>query len=263
MSRQNYYARRRQRCREEVDAGLVEQLVRRERQVQPRIGTRKLHRVLARELAKAGVKIGRDRLFEILRERGLLLEPRRAAYPHTTQFSAYLPTFSNLTDKLELNGPNLVYVSDLTYLRTDEGFLYLALITDKWSRKIVGYHCADTLEAEGCLRALDMALGELPSACHPIHHSDRGCQYCCHQYVQRLTERGLGISMTEIHHCAENALAERVNGILKIEYALDQNFRTKDQARRAASQAIQIYNTRRLHTALNYRVPALVHAGIA
>jgi putative transposase len=261
MSRQNYYARRRQRRREEVDAELVEQLVLQERRVQPRIGTRKLHRVLAPELAEAGVPVGRDRLFEILRERGLLLEPRRAAYPHTTQFNAYLPTYSNLISKLDLNGPNQVYVSDLTYLRSEEGFLYLALITDKWSRKIVGHHCADSLEAQGCLCALDMALDELPAAAHPIHHSDRGCQYCCHQYVQRLTEKGLGISMTEANHCAENALAERVNGILKGEYALDQEFRTKAQTRRATAQAIHIYNTRRLHTALNYRTPALVHAG--
>jgi transposase InsO family protein len=263
MSRQNYYARRRHRCREEVDAGLVEQLVRRERAVQPRIGTRKLQRVLARELAKAGVHIGRDRLFEILRERGLLLEPRRAAHPHTTKYDAYLPTFTNLLDKIELNGPNMVYVCDLTYLRTREGFLYLSLITDKWSRKIVGYHCSDKLDAEGCLRALDMALGDLPPGAKPIHHSDRGCQYCCHAYVQRLTERGLGISMTETNHCAENALAERVNGILKQEYALDREFPTKALARQAVPQGIHLYNHRRLHTALNYRVPAAVHAGAA
>lgn len=263
MSRQNYYAQRRQRCREEVDAGLVEQLVRRERQVQPRIGGRKLHRVLAEELAQAGVKIGRDRLFEILGERGLLLEPRRAAYPHTTRFDSYLPTFSNLIGEGEFNGPNLVYVSDLTYLRTREGFVYLALITDRWSRKIVGYHCADTLEVEGCLAALEMALGDLPSGANPIHHSDRGCQYCCHAYVERLRKRGLAMSMTETNHCAENALAERVNGILKQEYALDREFADKAQARQAVDQAIYIYNHRRLHTSLNYRVPSVVHAQAA
>jgi len=260
MSRQNYYAQRKRRQRERVDAELIEQLVRRERQIQPRIGTRKLHRVLKAELARAGIAMGRDRLFRVLRERNLLLERRPAAYPRTTQSQHYLPVFTNLIKDRPLSGSNQVWVSDITYLRTVEGFLYLALITDKWSRKVVGYHCGDSLEAQGCLRALELALKDLPSRAKPIHHSDRGCQYCCHAYVDRLRERQLGISMTESDHCAENALAERMNGILKSEYALDQEFQSKEQARGAVLQAVHLYNTRRLHTALAYRVPEAVHA---
>ena len=153
--------------------------------------------------------------------------------------------------------------SDLTYIRTEEGFLYAALITDKVSRKIVGAHIGDSLEAEGCLRALDMALADLPEGHHPIHHSDRGCQYCCHAYVDGLRERGLGISMTEVMHCYENALAERVNGMLKQEYGLDQKFRSKAQARKAFDQAVWLDNHRRPHTKLDMRFPAVVHAEAA
>jgi putative transposase len=162
MSRQNYYARRKERQRERVDGEFIEQLVRRERGVQPRIGGRKLHRVLAAELRAAGVTIGRDRFFGVLRQRRLLLEPRPAVYPRTTQVQPSLPLFGNLIQGRELNGTNQVWVSDLTYVRSEEGFLHLALVTDKWSRKVVGYHCGDSLEAQGCLQALELALKDLP-----------------------------------------------------------------------------------------------------
>lgn len=260
ITRQNYYARRRQRQRREVDAGLVVQLVQAERRVQPRLGTRKLYVMCEAALAEAGVKMGRDRFFEVLRASGLLLAPRPAAYPRTTRSDHGLPVFTNRIKDLKVSGPNQVWVGDLTYVRTAEGFLYLALLTDKHSRKIVGYHCADTLEAEGCVRALEMALATLPAGVRPMHHSDRGTQYCCHEYVDRLLEVGLSISMTETHHCAENALAERMNGILKSEYGLDQEFPCKPSARRSADQAVSLYNTRRPHTALGYRTPEAVHA---
>ena len=171
--------------------------------------------------------------------------------------------FHNLLAGKTCQGPNQAWVSDLTYIRTEEGFLYTALITDVYSRKIVGFHIGDTLEAVGCLRALDLALSELPAGKQPIHHSDRGCQYCCHEYVERLQARGLAISMTEVQHCYENALAERVNGILKQEYEMDRTFRTKAQAKAALEQAVWLYNYRRPHTMLNYRFPADVHAEAA
>lgn len=137
------------------------------------------------------------------------------------------------------------------------------MITDAYSRKIVGSHIGDSLEAEGCIRALDKALKALPPDARPLHHSDRGSQYCCHAYVERLQSRGLGISMTETLHCHENAMAERVNGILKQEYELDQSFRTKGQAVKAFEQAVWLYNHRRPHTKLGYRMPAEVHAQAA
>lgn len=259
LSRQNYYHRRSARQRQEVDAGLIRELVVSERQAQPRLGTRKLHVLLSRTLSQAGVKIGRDRLFAVLRELELLVPPRRAESPRTTDSYHCLPVFTNRIKDLKLTQPNQVWVSDLTYIRTEEGFLYLALITDKMSRKIVGHHSGDTLEAEGCIRALDKALADLPPGASPIHHSDQGTQYCSHPYVDRLSARGLTISMTETNHCAENALAERVNGILKGEYLLDATFKTKKMARVSIDQVVHLYNTRRPHTALEMRMPADVH----
>jgi len=259
MTRQNYYARRKQRQRRAVDGELVAGLVRRERRLQPRLGARKLRHMLKAELEQAGVRMGRDRMFEELRKRDLLLEPMRAPYPQTTQSGHNLPVFRNLVQGRELTAPNEVWVSDLSYLRTLEGFLYLALITDKYSRKVVGWHVGDTLEAVGCVRALEGALAELPEGSKPIHHSDQGSQYCCHEYVNRLREHGLATSMTESNHCAENALAERMNGILKQEYGVGMEFATKADARRAVQQSIWLYNNQRPHTALGYRVPAQVH----
>lgn len=264
MSRQNYYAGRQARQARAVDGGLIRELVRAERQVQPRLGTRKLRVVLAAALARAGVRIGRDRFFGVLRQGGLLLPPLPREHPQTTSSGHCLPVFANLVKDRVVSGPNEVWVSDLTYLRTEESFLYLALVTDKFSRKIVGYHCGDTLAAAGCVRALEMALKDLPAGVQPIHHSDQGSQYCCHAYVQALAVRGLAISMTVEDHCAENALAERMNGILKAEYGLGRKLKTKVLARQLADQGIWLYNTRRPHTALQYQTPAAVHsAGVA
>jgi putative transposase len=257
MTRQNYYARRRQR--RQADGELVAALVIRERRQQPRLGGRKLQHRLKGELAQAGVRLGRDRLFEELRQRDLLLKPIRKTYPRTMQSYHNLPIFRNQLKELEITRPHEAWVSDLTYLRTREGFLYLALITDRYSRKVVGMHVGDTLEAVGCVGALEAALAQLPAGAKPIHHSDQGSQYCCHEYIGRLESHGLGISMTERNHCAENALAERMNGILKQEYGLGLEFVTKADARRAVPQSIWLYNTQRPHTALGYRTPEEVH----
>lgn len=259
MSRQNYYARRRHRRGREVDKQLVVGLVKGERQVQPRLGARKLRVVLKAELTKAGVKIGRDRFFDVLREAQLLVEPLPREYVRTTNSYHCLPVFRNKIQELEVTRANEVWVGDLTYIRTEEDFLYLALLTDKHSRKIVGYHCGDTLEAVGCLKALEMALEGLPAGAKPIHHSDQGSQYCCHEYVNRLVGQGLEISMTESNHCAENALAERMNGILKGEYGLGRRFKDKQTARLAVVQAVELYNRRRPHSKLGNRVPDEVH----
>lgn len=260
MSRQNYYARRRQRHRRRVDGQLLVGLVKEEREKQTRLGTRKLYHMLKPALAKAGVKIGRDRMFEELRKEDLLLKPQRASYPRTTQSYHNLGVFPNRIRGGKPSGPHQVWVSDLTYLRTRESFVYLALITDQYSRKIVGWHVGDSLEATGCVRALERALAQLPPGRKPIHHSDQGSQYCCHEYVNRLQQSGLGISMTETNHCAENALAERMNGILKQEYGLGVELPSKALAYQAVEEGIHLYNTRRPHRSLGYRIPAQVHA---
>lgn len=258
MTRQNYYKARKLRCRREVDAGLAVELVKSERALQPRIGGRKLHVLLQPELEKAGVQIGRDRFFEVLGENGLLLE-RLPKSARTTYSRHSLPVFTNLVKDMELTAPNQAWASDITYLRIDGGFIYLSLITDMYSRKIVGYHAGNTLETEGCLWALEMAVKDLGEDERPVHHSDRGSQYCSHLYTGRLREYGLGISMTEENHCYENALAERVNGILKQEYWLGGTFRNKEQAVEAVKEAVLLYNTRRPHQSLGYKIPEMIH----
>lgn len=243
-----------------MDEEVVLELVARERAVQPRLGTRKLLVCLQPELERAEVSIGRDRLFELLRVRGQLVERLRPEYPATTDSHHYLPVFTNRVKGLELTGSHQAWANDITFVRTREGFIYLSVITDMVSRKIVGYHCADTLEASGCRAALEMALAQLPPGAKPIHHSDRGCQYCSHEYVGRLLECGLTVSMTERDHCAENALAERMNGILKGEYGLGRRLPTKALARKLVDQAVRTYNERRPHLSLGYKTPSAVHS---
>jgi putative transposase len=259
MTPQNYYARRSVRRRQEVDLGLVLALVKAEREQQPRLGVRKLYHLIAPELKAAGVKLGRDRLFKELGKAGWLVARKPSEWPKTTQVDPNLPVFKNLIKGLAASGPNQVWVADITYIRTQEAFLYLGLITDRWSRKIVGYHLGETLGTQQVLKALAMALRGLQGSERPIHHSDRGCQYASHAYVQAVERAGLVMSMTEQNHSAENALAERVNGILKQEYWLDANFENQRQARQATSHGIHMYNSRRPHTALKFATPEQVH----
>jgi putative transposase len=261
MSPQNYYARRRARRRQEVDRALVLDLVGAQRRQQPRLGARKLYHLIAPELKAAGVKMGRDQLFAQLRQAGYLVAPQRSPWPKTTRVDPNLPVFRNLVKRRKLTGPNQVWVADITYLRTEEAFVFLALIADHWSRKIVGYHVGETLETATVLQALAMALKGLKGRARPIHHSDRGCQYASRAFVRAAQAAGLQMSMTEQQHSAENAIAERLNGILKQEYGLGETFAHLAEARRASPQAIQLYNTRRPHTALGMATPEAMHSG--
>ena len=259
FSRQAFYQERHARRRLVVDEDAVLELVKAQRRIHPRCGARKLHAYLCGELAEAGVELGRDRLFELLRRRGLLVRrPRRGA--RTTDSRHGFRTWPNRIRNIAPSMPHQVWVCDLTYIRTDTGFLYLSLVTDAYSRKIVGFCAQDNLESEGCIKALAMAFAQLPQGAKPIHHSDRGTQYCCRAYVSALERRGCPISMTEQNHCYENAMAERVNGILKQEYGLGRAFADKKQGAQAARQAVGIYNDLRLHTSLSYRTPSSVHA---
>jgi len=258
MSRQNYYKHRNARRIREIDSDLVVKLVQQVRYQHPRMGVRKLCKVLRGEFKKAGLKIGRDKVFEILRERDMLLEPLRKA-PKTTNSRHSLPVFNNLIEGVSTTGPHQIWVSDMTYIWTSEGFEYLKLIMDLHSRKIVGFHCDDDLTAGGFLKALDQAIAGLPEGSKPIHHSDRGCQYCSHEYVGRLKEHDIWVSMTVENHCAENSHAERLNGTLKNEYGLWVEFRTRAQARAAVREAVWLYNNGRPHESLGQETPSEVH----
>lgn len=262
MTTQNYYKARRQRKRNDVDECFIKELVQAERQIQIRLGGRKMYAMLKCEMQATGITIGRDQFFKVLKNQGLLLE-RLPKAPQTTNSHHNLPVFTNLISEMTLTAPNQVWASDITYIRTAEEFAYLSLITDMYSRKIVGWHLADGLKAEDTLNALEMALTEKPEGSKPIHHSDRGSQYCSHRYVERLKDNEMAISMTEDNHCAENALAERVNGILKQEYGLGSEFRNAAQALKSVEQAIYLYNNRRPHMSLKMKTPAQVHRMVA
>jgi putative transposase len=258
MSRQNYYKARKQRERQTVAESLILDLVCQERAMQPRLGGRKLLHMISPELALAGESIGRDRFFKLLLAHDLLIE-RRVRSCRTTNSWHGFGVYPNLFQDAELSGAHQALVSDITYIRTSEGFMYLALVMDAWSRAIVGYDCSDSLEAEGALRALRMALSQLPESSRPIHHSDRGCQYCCSGYVEALRAGKLRISMTEVNHCYENSQAERLNGILKQEYGLGGTFTDKRSVLPAVQEAVWLYNNRRPHLSLDYRCPMAVH----
>lgn len=259
LSRQAYYKGTKRRSSKQIDQELIVEHVQAKRRRHPRMGTRKLQHELHQIWEAAGVSIGRDKLFDLLRYRDLLIHPKRK-WVQTTNSRHCLPLYRNLLPERQPTAPHQVMVADITYLRTGEGWLYLSLITDLFSRKIVGWNLADNLEASESVKALRVAMKQVPPDRWPVHHSDRGCQYCCHQYTQILHENGWSISMTEINHCAENSNAERVNGILKNEYNLDLEFRTKAQAHLAVEEAIDLYNEERPHRSLGLRKPSQVHA---
>lgn len=203
--------------------------------------------------------IGRDRLFRLLEKRGLLVRPAKN-YRRTTNSYHHFHKFSNLIKDLTITESNRVFVSDITYLETQEGFCYLALITDLYSRKIVGWDLSKSLSIEGCQRALRQALADVTKTENLIHHSDRGIQYCSKGYVEILQTRNIKISMTEENHCYENAIAERINGILKYEFLLGIKHASFQATLRSTSEGIKIYNEVRPHCSLNYRTPAEVYA---
>ena len=258
VSRQSFYKARRIRQRKNINEQLVVTLIKRERCQLPNIGIRKLKYLLDGELKANNVHIGRDLLFRVARKHGLLIK-RKRRYARTTYSRHGMRTYPNLLKKTKIIAPNQAWVSDITYIRTDEGFVYLSLITDRFSRKIVGYDVGDNLEATGCMKALKMAFKQLPPKYSLIHHSDRGSQYCCYAYINMLKARKVKVSMTEENHCYENSVAERVNGILKHEFYLKDPFKKKSHVRIMVKEVIHLYNTRRPHVALGYATPEEVH----
>ena len=262
LHRDAYYKFQIRKHKKETVAKQVLDLVKEERTEQPRVGTRKLLEALRSRFEANGLKVGRDKLFDLLREHEMLIKRKKASCKTTDSYHRF-HKYKNLVKDMEVTEPNQVWVSDITYIRTIKGFCYLALITDMYSRKIVGYDISDSLELAGCLRALKLALRHARPAAGLVHHSDRGIQYCSNQYVNELKKREIKISMTEENHCYENAIAERVNGILKDEFYLDQCFFNTKSASIATENAIMIYNNKRLHVSLGYKTPDMVFKNIA
>ena len=253
-TRQSYYKRQQGVIKTFVHEQQIIAEVLRIRSKQPKIGGRKL----TLDIQALGFKIGRDRLFEILRRHHMLVKPKKSG-PKTTYSNHWLRKYTNLIKGVELTGPNQVFVSDITYLRVAGGFCYLSLVTDAWSRKIVGWDVSSSLCVRGTLRALKMALQDVPHPEGLIHHSDRGIQYCCNDYVKLLTDNHILISMTEENHCYENAIAERVNGILKNEFLLNATLPSLNVAKELVRESIHIYNFHRRHMCLDYQIPGRVY----
>lgn len=223
-----------------------------------KLGAVKLRHELRAELKRAGRGFGRDKFFDLLRYNDLLIR-RRRKYAVTTNSDHPFYKHKNRLVGINVSKPNEAWVSDITYLRTRAGFVYLSLITDVYSRKIVGWNVDVSLAVEGSIKALRLALRGCANTHNIIHHSDRGIQYCCHAYTGILKDKGIKISMGEAGNCYDNAIAERVNGILKGEYLMDSEFAGYEQAVKAARQAIYLYNYERPHYSLNLMKPAEVY----
>lgn len=229
------------------------------RKTQKRIGVRKLLVMMNVFMQQHRIGIGRDSFFEMLRDQGLLIRKRRRSKPQTTFSHHWLRKHQNLIIGFVPTAPNQLWVSDITYIHLNEGFAYLSLITDAYSHKIVGFYLCEDLSAKGCVMALKMALNNNPSHDRLIHHSDRGLQYCSHEYVKLLQDNGIEISMTQNGDPRENAVAERMNGILKDEL-LEVCYPTFASAQEAIAKAINIYNHHRPHSSVDMLTPVVAHS---
>ena len=224
----------------------------------PRLGTRKLYFVIQNKLISHQISFGRDYLFDLLSEHKLLIRQRKRK-AITTDSRHWMRKYSNLVKGLEITRPEQVWVSDITYIRLTNQWGYLSLITDAYSRKIMGYCFRQDLAAEGCIEALKMALNNRFYNQSIIHHSDRGSQYCSHNYVDLLLKNNIAISMTENGDPYENALAERMNGIIKTEFNLYSSLLGFEQTRNKISKSIKSYNELRPHASCDYLTPNQAH----
>jgi transposase InsO family protein len=223
------------------------------------LGTRKLYYLLREEFSGTPLA-GRDKLFALLGENGLLVRKRRRNAPRTTCSWHHYHRYPDLYQGRIPAHVHQVWVSDITYLRLfPEGFVYLSLVTDACSHKIVGWDVSETLGLEGALSALQRAVATLPAQYSLIHHSDRGVQYCSYPYTDYLRSAGISISMTQSGDPRENAVAERVNGILKEEWLNRETFTDRAQAARRVAEVVELYNTKRPHLSLDYRTPQQAH----
>jgi putative transposase len=226
----------------------------------PRLGTAKIHHKLKPFLEAHQIKMGRDCLYNLMREYKLDIR-RRKRYAATTDSHHWMHKYSNLISEIQVQQPESVWVSDITYIRLPGQWAYLSLITDAYSRKIMGYSLRTDLSVKGCIEALKMAIDNRQCFKHPlIHHSDRGAQYCCREYVDLLIDQKIAISMTENGSPYENAIAERINGILKTEFNLHSSLLGYEQTKEKISHCISAYNKDRPHASCNYLTPEQAHS---
>ena len=261
VTRQAYYQHFWQRESTGIEENLVLAQVLSIRKDHRVMGGRKLYEKLHPFLLAHQIKMGRDALFDLLAANGLLVKKKRRRFI-TTFSNHWLRKWPNLIRQMKVTAVNRLWVSDITYFKVAGDYVYISLITDAYSHKIVGYHLAETLETIETIKALRMALKQLPeNLTEPlIHHSDRGVQYCSETYVKLLQDNGIAISMTENGDPLENAVAERINGILKSEYLKHYQTNTVQQAKEQLTQAVKLYNEDRPHFSIGLLTPELVHS---
>lgn len=231
------------------------------RSLHPAIGTKKLYIMLQPFFCENQIKMGRDALFDLLATQQMLIRKRKRRI-YTTQSFHWLRKYPNLIQQMEIIRPNQLWVADITYYKIPAGYVYINMITDAYSHKIVGYHVADNLEASNNIKSLQMALGIIapdPGSFSLIHHSDRGLQYCSKEYVKILQSNSITISMTEDGNPLKNAIAERINGIIKQEYLDHYIIKNKADATVAVTEAVTLYNEQRPHWSCNFLTPENVH----
>lgn len=233
-------------------------MAKKERQTHPRMGCRKILNLIQPQLLEEGICIGRDAFFDLMGLNSMHIE-RKKRFSKTTYSNHEYAISPNRIKDLKIVRPNQVFVSDITYIRTLSGFAYLFLVTDLYSRNIVGWSVRSDLNHQGATDALNMAIENLKSCKGLIHHTDRGSQYCCHDFLKEFKGKGIAFSNTDDSHVYQNAVAERVNGILKDEYNLDSTFRNVDHLIKTLRQVIYTYNHLRPHMSLEYKTPASVY----
>jgi transposase InsO family protein len=254
---QAYHKKTKQHLIKQVNEGIIVQQVHLLRKEQPRCGTRKLLLMLQPFLTSHHIAIGRDHFFELLARYKLLVRKTKRSV-HTTNSKHHFRRYPNLAKDFTPLKAHELWVSDITYIPLKGRFAYLFLITDAYSRKIVGFHVSDDMKVSSAVIALKKALDQKPAATIVIHHSDRGIQYCSHEYVGLLNQHHALISMTQSGDPLENAVAERVNGILKTEL-ISSSYPDIDKAALSIARAVIVYNFKRRHSSLNYQLPNDVH----
>ncbi len=238
---------------------MVLSLVHKERKILTRLGGKKLYHQIKPSLSASNIKFGRDKLFKLLAERKLLIKPHKT-YTQTTMSKHWLRKYPNLVKDIKVTAPEQVWVSDITYIKSDEGNCYLNMVTDVFSRKIMGYAIADNMETASMIKAYQMAIKNRKTDRSLIHHTDRGLQYCSGEYVKLSTDNGVSISMTENGDPYENALAERMNRTIKEEFGLGRLLPSRQKAFLLAEEAVELYNNYRPHWALKLNTPNHVHS---
>jgi len=260
VTRQAYYQHLTQCNEKSIEALIILKEVQEIRSKHRRMGCRKLYELLEPVMLNHQIKMGRDALFDLLRAHGLLVRKTRRNYITTNSFH-WLRKYPNMIRNFIPTGRNQLWVSDITYWRWQNQFYYISFVTDAYTHKIVGYQVAKTLEAIESISALKMAIKgtDKKELANLIHHSDRGVQYCSHGYVKLLQDNAIEISMTENGDPLENAIAERINGIIKNEYLFNKSIKRLSQAQSALDKAVNLYNNERPHMSLGMLTPKQVH----